>query len=207
MQQEQEVILNYELLLRPFGQGEGFASGKVFDSLSKAGFEFTREKPILADFALRDGKLKATQFTGQDSEQVAHEDLIMGLNLEFSMGLSRADADMAVAKIFELSQDLGALVFDPQAGQEVGPSSHNLVMDTWQRSVGFQADVVGSVTMGGSSPDLLGYKDNPKSRLGLYVLGILALLMLVYMARRCSGASETANKPYVNDFTTSTGGK
>lgn len=201
--------MNYELLLRPFEQGGAFSSSRVHESLSRAEFSSAKDKTIRAVFELREGKLTAERFLEEDTAPAddGASDTIKGLNLEFPLSLSRADADMAVAKVFELSQNLGALVFDPQAGQEVKPSDHGLVMDTWHRSVGFQADVVGSVTMGGSAPELMGAGNQQKRRMGLYILGIIVLLAVVYMARRCAGADDTASESYVNSFAADGGGK
>ncbi len=207
MQQPQEVILNYELLLRPFESGDGFSRADVLKSLNDTGFEINKEKPVDAVFELKNDKLRAREFIREDVGQETNSDFMQGLNLSIALGSSRLDADMAVSKVFELAQQLGSLVFDPQVGRQVNPSDHDMVLETWHRSAGFQADVVGSVVMGGDAPELSGYKDKPQSRMGLYLLGIIVLLSVVYIARRCSGVDDTRHEAYVNDFNEQGGDK
>lgn len=178
--------MRYDLYIRPAAPDGTLAADAVRAQLEATGFAV--EDGLRAGYALEDGRLEAAPFVRHPDQAAA--DTVGGLDLSFPMGCSAVAAEQAVALVFTLARALEAVIYDPQLAAVVQTSEQDRVVQSWRRSIAFQADVVGSGDLAG-----YGLSEQPRrgglfeGRAGWMMLLILFLLGVIWWFRSCDAAA------------------
>lgn len=172
--------MRYELIMRAASGWSGDHDGWRA-SLVRRGF--SESAPEEFALALPGGVVRIVPSAASGWDAQADTQRTAGSRtLDFPLGLSDADGRRAIDAAFDLAQENGLELFDPQMGECLRANDRERVFENWRRSHAFQFEVAGRTDLGVDLPSAPAPKTQSHTRIkillllvGLCVLAVLAL--------------------------------
>ncbi len=175
--------MRYELILRAVSESSGNRDG-LGASLLRRGFLETTADHF--ELALPGGVVRlAPSAAGGWDAQADAQRTSQSLTLDFPLGLSDADGRRAIDAAFDLAQENGLELFDPQMGECLHEKDRERVFENWRRSHAFQFEVAGRTDLGVDLPSAPAPKTSSNTRIKILLLLVGLCVLAVLVLRSC----------------------